>query len=487
MTSKQISALKRLPAEVGLEPIYNALNSMALLNLADGSAQLGEWVQHTASELTAEQRHTNQVLFEGLREVLSPDREVPDFSAYLEYLTAQNPFVLRDRALARLSQAFSNGEAAAEPSALLADVAQFITRLERLRGSAGADRAVYAEAHALLNNPPAMHDLIVMHLEQVWEAGLAPEWQQLTRGRMAALQVAISVYTKLLSPATPGPPMSQWARPGPEGTRQLDPGSTAGEALREFTGRTLPPSTWVPPANVERIVLIPSGHTGRHVSTWYADGTLRVFFTPPAQVAYLLRASQPGHAEVLARVSALADDTRLRILELIAEHDELSSQEVIARLNLTQSTVSRHLKQLQVYLTERRGEGANKIYSLNPIQLNVTIRALERLAAGVVEAHEEQESGEQQSELPIEVRKFLNRQGRITRWPEKYKDQRPLLGYLATKFEAGRSYTEKQVNEVLQEQITFDDYVTLRRGLIDLGFLGREADGSRYWRIEEHR
>jgi DNA-binding transcriptional ArsR family regulator len=256
------------------------------------------------------------------------------------------------------------------------------------------------------------------------------------------------------------------------------------EAFREFTGQILPAFIWAPQASVERIVLIPSGHTGRHVSTWYADGTLRVFFTPPAQVAYLLRASQPGHTELLARVNALADDTRLRILELIAEHDELSSQEVITRLNLTQSTVSRHLKQLQVYLTERRGEGANKIYSLNPIQLNMTIRALERLAAGEVEAREEQESGEEQSELPLEVRKFLNRQGRITRWPEKFKDQPPLLAYLATKFETGRSYTEKQVNEVLQEQIVFDDFVTLRRGLIDFGFLGREPDGSKYWRIE---
>ena len=36
MEAKQISALKRLPAEVGLEPVYNALNSLALLNLADG-------------------------------------------------------------------------------------------------------------------------------------------------------------------------------------------------------------------------------------------------------------------------------------------------------------------------------------------------------------------------------------------------------------------------------------------------------------------
>jgi hypothetical protein len=484
MEAAQISVLKRLPAEVGLEPVYNVLNSLALLNLADGSVKLGEWVSQAANGLTPQQRHANLVLFEGLREILSPDRELPDFAAYLEYLTAQNPFVVRDRALARLSQAFANSETAAEPAALLADTAQFITRVERLRGSTVVDRVVYKEAHALLNNPPVMHDLIVMHLEQLWEAGLASEWQQLNRGRMAVLQVAISVYTKLLSPATPGAPMSQWARPGPEGTRQLDPGSTAAEAFREFTGRTLPPSISAPPGSVERIILIPSAHTGRHVSTWYADGTLRVFFTPPAQVAYLLRASQPGHTELLARINGLADDTRLRILELIAEHDELSSQEVITRLNLTQSTVSRHLKQLQVYLTERRGEGANKIYSLNPIQLDVTIRALERLAAGVVEAREEQESGEEQSELPLEVRKFLNRQGRITRWPEKFKDQPPLLAYLAAKFETGYSYTEKQVNEVLQEQIIFDDFATLRRGLIDFGFLGREPDGSRYWRIE---
>jgi hypothetical protein len=173
MEAEQISALKRLPAEVGLEPVYNALNSLALLNLADGWANLGEWVSHAASGLTPQQRHTNLVLFEGLREVLSPDRELPDFAAYLEYLTAQNPFVLRDRALARLSQAFANGETAAEPGALLADAAQFITRVERLQGSTGVDRAVYEEAHALLNNPPAMHDLIAC----IWSSCGKRDWR----------------------------------------------------------------------------------------------------------------------------------------------------------------------------------------------------------------------------------------------------------------------------------------------------------------------
>ncbi|MCX8529018.1 MAG: DUF2087 domain-containing protein [Rhodoluna sp.] len=49
-------------------------------------------------------------------------------------------------------------------------------------------------------------------------------------------------------------------------------------------------------------------------------------------------------------------------------------------------------------------------------------------------------------------------------------------------FVIGESYTEGQVNDLLAE--LFDDHVFARRLLIEWGFLGRDPDGSKYWRIK---
>jgi ArsR family transcriptional regulator len=77
------------------------------------------------------------------------------------------------------------------------------------------------------------------------------------------------------------------------------------------------------------------------------------------------------------RLNALADSNRLHILKRISELGEQSSLDVIADLQLSQSTVSRHLKQLTAtgYLVERRCNGA-KCYKLNPSRIQATLQAL---------------------------------------------------------------------------------------------------------------
>ena len=45
-----------------------------------------------------------------------------------------------------------------------------------------------------------------------------------------------------------------------------------------------------------------------------------------------------------------------------------------------------------------------------------------------------------------------------------------------------KKYTEKELNTILVE--SFDDYVTIRRYLIEYGFLDRKKDGSRYWILQ---
>ena len=70
------------------------------------------------------------------------------------------------------------------------------------------------------------------------------------------------------------------------------------------------------------------------------------------------------------------------------------------------------------------------------------------------------------------------RDGRITALPAKWSKRLVLLDHVARLFEPGLRYPEPVVNRRLLW--VYDDYVTLRRYLIDEGFLSR-AEGV-YWR-----
>ena len=68
--------------------------------------------------------------------------------------------------------------------------------------------------------------------------------------------------------------------------------------------------------------------------------------------------------------------------------------------------------------------------------------------------------------------------GRLITLPAKQSRQLAVYDLIAQRFVPGVRYTELEVNRELMA--VYDDYVTLRRGLIDFGLMDR-ADGQ-YWR-----
>ena len=62
-----------------------------------------------------------------------------------------------------------------------------------------------------------------------------------------------------------------------------------------------------------------------------------------------------------------------------------------------------------------------------------------------------------------DIRPFLQEDGRLTALPVKRRKQLTALYYLSTKFESGRTYTEGEVNDLLDDWTTFHDPATLRR------------------------
>jgi len=64
-------------------------------------------------------------------------------------------------------------------------------------------------------------------------------------------------------------------------------------------------------------------------------------------------------------------------------------------------------------------------------------------------------------------------------FPTKQKNKLIILKVVASQFEPSKIYTEKQVNEIIKP--IYFDIETIRRYLIEYGFMGRKPDGSEYW------
>lgn len=87
------------------------------------------------------------------------------------------------------------------------------------------------------------------------------------------------------------------------------------------------------------------------------------------------------------------------------------------------------------------------------------------------------------TEISEGLKGFLDKDFKLKSWPSrKHRDKQLLvLEYLASKFEIGRDYSEKEVNEILNRHHAFGDPALLRRELFMKGLLDRAPDGSRYW------
>ena len=77
-----------------------------------------------------------------------------------------------------------------------------------------------------------------------------------------------------------------------------------------------------------------------------------------------------------------------------------------------------------------------------------------------------------------QILKTFFRNGRLTEIPMKRSKRRIVLERVALEFEPGRRYDEKEVNAIVGA--FFTDHASLRRYLVDEGFLDR--DHGEYWR-----
>jgi DNA-binding transcriptional ArsR family regulator len=131
------------------------------------------------------------------------------------------------------------------------------------------------------------------------------------------------------------------------------------------------------------LIFIPNAHIGPYMRADKIQDTFYIHFGAHLPEGSDVRVPELDRAEIVSRISALADDTRLQILQMIAEKGEMRSQEIMEVVNLSQPSVSRYLSHLTAagFLQERRANGA-KAYVLNEDRIEKTLQALRAFLLG---------------------------------------------------------------------------------------------------------
>lgn len=130
-----------------------------------------------------------------------------------------------------------------------------------------------------------------------------------------------------------------------------------------------------------------------------------------------------------------------------------------------------------------RNEGRRLLCSLNHGRLRYLNGALQRLSRELFADAGRYAQVEAAAGLDEVDRKILRgyvRGDRLTQIPAGPERLQPVLRWLAGKFERGRRYPEREVNQLLKAH--HEDFATLRRSLVDFRYMER-ADGY-YWLCE---
>lgn len=333
-------------ASLGLE----LLSTVSLVSVVHDFEGLGTWLLEAASAIPARLRRDLDLALrltgypQAVSEVLAAAVLGPGAPGHASADALFADIAALDAATCRqmvedvVAKSIQRRELVVEPSAqsLLADDELLEDLLRQL------DIPVdVAEAAQLLRAPTEWRDLLLSCLQRFWERVYREQWAQ-TQGQLLR---------------------------NVEFHRRQTYSGDISTIFTAVTGRQIPDRVRPRLSDVEHIRFVPSLYLGPYVSMLFNDANVTIFYngegTPVADTAARIPIDDLYHP-----LTALADKTRLSIVAML-DGRELYAQEIVDRLGISQSAVSRHL-QLMVdmkVLNVRRGERGAKFYSINTTTL----------------------------------------------------------------------------------------------------------------------
>ena len=166
------------------------------------------------------------------------------------------------------------------------------------------------------------------------------------------------------------------------------------------------------------------------------------------------------------------------VIELIALG--LTDKEIATKLGVANSTIRNHRYKLR----EREKQAKLFLATINLLSKN-TNKDINMLEGDFIcDAHNGATTLDDRFNITKEekikvIETYIDENGALKGYPSKEKKKIILLEEIMKNFNVGKKYSEKEINRVLKR--IYEDYVTIRRALIQYGFLDRSKDCSEYW------
>lgn len=375
-----------------------------------------------------------------LRDLLLNDDESLTVPEFLAGLAAMEPAHWRDSLLARLA-----ADTEHDAPTLLAQRKALRDALAlRFPDQPAPDPAALTRLHAGLSDPAQLLAAIVALLDTAYEAYWLPEWPALS----AVLKFRVALLSAL-------PPLA-----APEAI------------LASLPAPALP----LPPlAGLERMVLVPTPLIPGRTLCWRGPRTLWCFSAPENAAAGAY--SRPlSRVDLAAQLRTLGSEAALALLAATNDGAEHPEADLLA---LTEPTTLQELV-AHGFLRVRHLDETTALYRAVPTRIAAAYAELAKHLSG--QAPPPEPAPANGREIPADLRRFINQDGRMVIWPAKYQVRLKILAFLCELFEPGRDYTEREIKALLAPH-TGIDHVNLRRMLCDEGFLERDSRGTVYRRV----
>ena len=177
-------------------------------------------------------------------------------------------------------------------------------------------------------------------------------------------------------------------------------------------------------------------------------------------------------------LAAILDTERLALIAHLFQA-EFSLPELAQVSELSINDVQRHLEVLEdahlVHVIARDGKLVYQFNSKHLERVNREQFARQKYNPNLSSLN----LSDEQKKI---VTDYTHNDGSLKMIPTKSKKVIAILEYMVDSFENDIDYREDQINEILESY--YPDPTTLRRYLIDYGYLGRERNGARYWRTD---
>lgn len=171
-------------------------------------------------------------------------------------------------------------------------------------------------------------------------------------------------------------------------------------------------------------------------------------------------------------------DVQRELITLISQG--LSDKEVAVKLGVAASTIRNHR-----YKLREKEKQAKLFLAMMDLLSKDTNKKINKLEKEIIcDAHKTATTLDDRYNITDKekndvIKNYMDENKGLKNYPAKEKKKIIVLEEIAKNFSKDKIYSEKDINKILKR--IYEDYATIRRALIEYGFIERSNDCSSYW------